>query len=816
MRRRIRLFAVATVATVATGTLFTCTPSTTTKQTAKTPATARGPVKVTELGEDEPDGLRLKLRESEAQMAPLDRAPLAKAEKLSKADTARVIARLEPMEAGDEAKEFAFRERSLPAPRTGETIKETFPPPPEVAGPDASESGPLKVVRFAPEGKVPIAPQMSVTFSQPMVPVTSHAALAAKDIPVKIEPAVGGSWRWLGTKTLFFAADERLPMATSYSVEVPAGTTSATGGRLAAAKTWKFSTPPPQVKKKVPTYGPHRTDSIMWAGFDQRIDRQAVLSTIEVRAGKGEPVAIRLATDDEVKADKTLEVVLDHHQDDRWIAFKSVAPLPADALITVKIGPGTPSREGPRQTQKPQSWTFRTYSPLKIVRHRCGWSHDECRPQLPFHIEFNNPLDAEAFDETLVSVDPPIDGMRAHVSWGVLAVLGRTKARTKYRVTVSPELRDQFGQTLGSAETRSFKVGPARPQLNAAREGFVVLDPAALGRYSVFSVNFTKLKVQLYAVRPEDWPAFAQRMQKHNWRGGAIELPGKRVLSKTIRIEAMPDELVETSIDLSPALSEGYGQVIVTIEHLDPPPPHRRRRVIRSWIQVTDIGLDAFVDDKDLTAWTTRLADGTPLAGTELSFVRGKSTAKSDAGGLAILALEGVKKPKREVLVARRGDDVAILPEAVDWWSSGGLWVKREQRDHLRWYVFDDRGMYKPKETAHFKGWIRRVGMGEGGDVVALGGVTSRVTYKVRDVRGNVVGKGGVDLNPIGGFDFEVKFPDAVNLGPASLELTALGTKLPGKVHYHSFQIQEFRRPEYDVSVVAGDGPHFVGEHAEV
>jgi hypothetical protein len=37
-----------------------------------------------------------------------------------------------------------------------------------------------------PEGDVPLAPQLSVTFSQPMVAVTSVDDLAAQDVPVKL------------------------------------------------------------------------------------------------------------------------------------------------------------------------------------------------------------------------------------------------------------------------------------------------------------------------------------------------------------------------------------------------------------------------------------------------------------------------------------------------------------------------------------------------------------------------------------------------------------------------------------------------------
>ena len=52
------------------------------------------------------------------------------------------------------------------------------------------------------------------------------------------------------------------------------------------------------------------------------------------------------------------------------------------------------------------------------------------------------------------------------------------------------------------------------------------------------------------------------------------------------------------------------------------------------------------------------------------------------------------------VLVARKGADVAILPPSV-WVWGGGAWQARPVQDELRWYVFDDRAMYRPGEEVH-------------------------------------------------------------------------------------------------------------------
>ena len=146
---------------------------------------------------------------------------LATASELSQSETENILKRLPPMTADPgSVQEFALRESSLPPPRTGNTIETSFPAPAAVAIEPVTH-GPLEVLRYSPEGSIPVAPELSITFSQPMIALSSQEEAAA-NVPVKLSPQPPGKWRWLGTKTLIFDPHERFPMATSYSVTVPA------------------------------------------------------------------------------------------------------------------------------------------------------------------------------------------------------------------------------------------------------------------------------------------------------------------------------------------------------------------------------------------------------------------------------------------------------------------------------------------------------------------------------------------------------------------------------------------------------------------
>ncbi|HEX8492960.1 MAG TPA: alpha-2-macroglobulin family protein [Pyrinomonadaceae bacterium] len=791
-----------------------------------------------DVAKDGPKGLRFRLSEGAEQPERPTTNAVAPAAKLSESDTQKVLARLPVLnlEGGDE-QDFAMRERSLPAPRTGKVINTSFPAAEDRPQPDTKSAGPLDVLRRAPEGEVPLAPQLegevplapqlSVTFSQPMVAVTSHAELSTAEAPVRLSPQPPGKWRWVGTKTLLFVPDGRFPMATVYTVTVPAGTKSANGGALSAAKSWSFATPAPVVKQSWPSSGPQRRNAIMFVEFDQRIDPVRVLQTIRVNAG-GRDLKIRLATEAEVMAEETVRRLSDAAQKGRWLAFRAVdaatgdveKALPPASSISVMIGPGTPSAEGPRTTSAPQNFSFSTYGPLRIVRQDCGYD-GKCSPFDTWSITFTNPLDTAAFRKSQVRVEPEFPGMRVNVNGSYMTIEGVKPGRRAYRVTLDSSIKDQFGQTLEGNRTLVFNVGPADPSLTSAGEGFIVLDPNAAGRYSVFSVNHSKLKVTLYKVGPEHWTQFVNHMRysqgyaDENAKRNRI-IPGKLIASKTITVESKPDEMVETPIDLSAALDDGTGQVIVVVE-----PPIRKkddRTQIKAWVQVTNIGLDAFVDRTDLVGWATSLKDGRPLEGVEMMIRPEGNTATSGPDGVARIALIDKTKAGPDILVARRGRDIAILPEHTEWYYTSGGWFKRVEGDSLRWYVFDDRKMYRPGEEVHIKGWLRKVGSTQTGDVGPLDGAAESINYILHDSRGNEVGKGTMKINALGGFDTAFKLPGTMNLGQANLQLLTVGGNgsASNTQSFHYFQVQEFRRPEFEVKAqTTSEGPFFVGGSAD-
>jgi uncharacterized protein YfaS (alpha-2-macroglobulin family) len=782
-------------------------------------------------GDEDEDakGLRFRLSQAPDQPEAHPTSKVANATVLSDAQTQTILRRLPPIktESTDEA-DFALLEKSRPPPRTGETIKQTFPDLNAIATPEQTTRGPLEVVRYLPEGEVPIAPNLSVTFSQPMVAVSSQEE-AAENVPVRLSPQPPGKWRWVGTKTLLFEPEGRFPMATRYSVAVPVGTRSANGGGLTTGRAWTFTTPAPTVRNSYPS-GTATRDTLMFIEFDQRIDPAAVLRTIRVRAGEA-GIKTRLATKEEVEADASVKDLAKNAEKDRWLAFRAVdangdtkLALPGDASITVSVEPGTRSAEGAVTTAKQQQVTFRTFGPLRLVKSGCGYNLEfPCTPDTSWQIQFNNALIAEAFQESQLRIDPATERLTTSVQGDRLAVTGTIKPNTTYRVTIDKTLQDRFDQTLAGNETVEFKVGPAASRIALSAQGFAVLDPAAPRRVSLYSVNYQTVRVSLYAVEPADWAKYQLYRQLRYTNptdpvGKDARPPGRLVFDKQLELNSL-NEMIETTIDLTPALNNGFGQAIVAVESIMPV-SDRSHNPLLAWVQSTKIGLDAFVDNAELIGWATSLEDGAPLADVSMQLLPADVSGNTGADGLAHLPLKPSKDSTMGVLVARRGNDVAILPENPDnWWNTNGSWHYHLLPDELRWYVFDDRKLYRPGEEVHVKGWMRAVGGGKDGDVGSLNGAVKRISYVVKDTSDNEILKGEVAVNVFGGFDAVFKLPGNMNLGSAEVEFETHDPEggFDEESHIHNFQVQEFRRPEFEVTAkTETEAPFFVGGRADV
>jgi uncharacterized protein YfaS (alpha-2-macroglobulin family) len=712
----------------------------------------------------------------------------------------------------DDALTFNKRPGSAPPPTATVMVEQAFPPPPSASGKgDKPEKKALEIVRVAPQGDAEVVRELSITFNQPMVALTSHAQSVAGKLPVELSPLPKGHFRWIGTSTLLFTAEPRFPFATDYTLKVPAGTKATSGAALGKEATFKFRTPELALVDRSPE-GQGVTTSrtpLVYLAFNQRIVAQTLLAALKLEA-KGQRVELRLARDEEIAKDPNLESRIESLRADgneaRAIVVTPVSALPGDTRITVTLPAGSGGGEGPRATTKPVAIDFKTHGALALAGVRCP---ERCDPTSSVEVKFSNPLDNERFDPAWIRSEPAAE-LQVYPGGDALYVQGDFKPRTEYRLFAAASVVDTFGQQLGKEQSGTFTTGDARPELSVPSP-FVLLDPRAPARtLDVESINIDELQVEVRSVTPDDYLAFARARQAYGRQRADHKLPGKVVHSQKVSLRDKKNQRVTTPIDLSKALASGRGHAVVTITPRPQQGPEFHFEPTITWVQSTELGIEAFWDRSELVVWSTSLSDGSAQSGIEVTLEPDGLKAQSGADGVARFKLPEKGAERVRVLVAKKGSDVAILPEYPWGADFAGNWQRQQPGSGLRAHIFDDRGLYRPGETVHVKGWLR-MAEGEAGAPKLPRGIGT-LDYEVRSASSETFAKGTAKLNDLGGFDLSFALPKTVHLGGASLVLKARTANQaePAEL-WHGFQIEEYRRPEYEVSIEKAAATHFVG-----
>ncbi len=782
------------------------------------------------LPQTEAKGLQFRVTESKTTPTKNQTTKRAETSDLSESETNDILNRLPKMPLETiENTTFKMRSDSLKPPKAGNIVPLKFPadepqPTPNTRKNTSLESvtQPLEIERFSPEGNVDLVPELSITFSQPMIAVATQTT-ASENVPVKLSPEVKGKWRWLGTTTLIFDAETRFQMATKFTATIPKGTKSAIGGMLEKDFTWSFSTSSPKIETFSPTAKDREVvpqNLSMFAKFNQEIDGEAILRKIRVIAND-KVLKVKLSTN-EIITQMGDEYQFDKAKPKRWLAFRTTDLLPVNTDIKVIFEKGLPSAEGSTISETEQIFTFKTLETFKLSEALCGYvraNERQCQPSDNFTIRYNRSLFPTKLDASLLKIEPPIENAEIQNNGSEIYIKGKKQPNTTYKITLSGEAVDYYKQKTGQDISATFNVGVDQPKFFAQGGNFVTLDPNAKPTFSVYTKNHPSFKLKLYSVTAGDYPNYGIFLDNVRNNGIAVTVPnfGKLIFDKTVEIKSEIDILTETRINLSEALPNKFGHAFLIIEPISKPEDNNYQyynKPVITWVQSTNIGIDTVIDYEKMSAFVTDLKTGKPIGNAEVK-VHGYNVllnSTTDETGTANFSQPEINSGVN--IIAKNGNDSAILAgNYIDWRT---YWKNADRL--IRWSVFDDRKMYRPNEEVAIKGYLRQVTGGKFADIAAIGNTLKKVKYILRDQRNNEIAKGTAELNAFGAFDFKLKLPENINLGYQRLSFWRNDTDTGNYPEFeHTFQVQEFRRPEFEVTIKSETAePFFVGTSTEI
>jgi uncharacterized protein YfaS (alpha-2-macroglobulin family) len=241
---------------------------------------------------------------------------------------------------------------------------------------------------------------------------------------------------------------------------------------------------------------------------------------------------------------------------------------------------------------------------------------------------------------------------------------------------------------------------------------------------------------------------------------------------------------------------------------------------------VTDLTMiNKTTRDGQMLVYAVDRKSGEPRADVQIEVVKGKKVvAAGKTGGDGVLKTlirkdqparrEGEAAPLEGVdnsylVLARRGDQFAVSDLQPYYFgefeSEGDGEDGAISGDRVASYIYTDRPVYRPEQKAYFKGIVRR--LGEGGYETPSARAAS---VKITDQNNNEIFNKELPLSPRGTFSGEVDLPAGASLGYYSIVASFDGAQARG-----SFEVAEYKKPEFKVKVATPKNFVPVGEKAK-
>lgn len=715
---------------------------------------------------------------------------------------------------------WAFQHGAGPKPpEAGFQTLHAFPPPP--TPPIAPAPAPLQVTRVQPTGDVQLAGTLTIAFSQPMVPFASIQDTRQLPIPVKLDPAVPGRWRWMGTHLLAFEAETHFPFATHYVVKIPAGIQSQVGGKLEQEAQFSFSTPVLELTHSLPYSGDTHTnpDTVFLLYFNQKIDPTTLFPFVQVTSN-GRSVPVRLLSRQEFEQNTFVKKHALSWQENRTLALLP-EKLEKNTPYVITIKKGAPSAEGPRKTNVDQVVSFKTYGPFYVRQVFCREHKNTCRPGYEWEMELSNPIriDPKEIDK-FIKISPTPKELDINLSGMYGTISADFQPATRYTITIDSNLEDEYGQKLARPYVGVISVADAWPQLYMPTDRIAVVEASISRSLPVTSINILKpARVRLFTVSQEQ--IFDALKATRDYATKESSPPGD-VLGQPTAVWEMPFNRKEnaremTSIDLNRALNKKNGLVFVEVKSMDLNRQDQNDSVYRQLlVNVTNVGLTVRYDENSIHALVTSLSDGKPLAGIPVKIfghtpkgiqqtwegvTRADGTLQAP-GSLQskivgnTLVIAGDDNDKTFVILDSSGEDSGYVS------SYNTYYTPPKHSLLLRAHVFTERDPYRPGETIHITGWLRSDSYGPKGKLEMLLYNKAELEWEIYNPTGEKVATGKTLLDQHGAFAVDYTPPQNAKLGQYGFWGTVRGvTGIQTPKVSKTFSVLAYRTPEHVVDV---------------
>jgi len=644
------------------------------------------------------------------------------------------------------------------------------------------DDGNVSVVSFEPSEKVMGRQNITVSFSVPVV----DAALVGQplaDRPLVIKPEIAGVFKWISTDSLRFYPDAELPGGMTYEVAVTASALKLPGLKLGGRTVYALETQKFEIVQA--------DVSIRYSNFEEKL--AAVTVDLQFNypvEAKDLKAALRFDLEGagEVAFEPTEQKADTRHS----LESAPLKMTDASRRMLLKLAQALPTVAG-------NTFIAADYVRELTVEGRKTLKIESIQPEqrgdyFSIYVQFSSYVDLERIRPHVV-VGGGVE-YRLENAWRGFYIAADFLPGSVYRIELRKGYMAEDASLLENDFVRDVLIPDYEPVLRFSSPGWF-LPQSGSGRVGIDSVNVRMLKVSVSQVYRNNIVHFLNSYlssggyydgyygDEYYYGGSQIEALGRTVREEDVSVALERNRRVGSEIDVG-ALLDGNrrGIYIIEVRNAD------GYQSDRKWVLSTDIGLMAKQGRDEMLVFANSLNTLAPVSGAKITLLSRNNQeiagAVTDANGAARIPGVGALRETFEpyVIVAEKGDDCAFMRFSDSQLSSADFDVSGASAPEAwryRSYVFTERGVYRPDDTAHIGAIVRR------SDLAQAQPMPVRLTVYSPDMRRFKVLQ--QDLNDGVTADFTVEIPGYAMTGRYRAELALLSGEKLGEA---TFQVEDF------------------------
>jgi len=650
------------------------------------------------------------------------------------------------------------------------TVKESKPDPALKA------SISINPVDLSPESTI------EVVFPSAMIDKASIGKVEAQS-PVVVVPELTGTFEWTSTRSGHFHLTQAPKFAASYDFKLRAGLTDLAGkplstGTLDSINSARFSIID-QYPKWYDDGGQNRSPRFMFEFNDGVTPADAAkhIRFVSESYPDGIPALVRHATGKDFttrngepqqtwaeQISKAKPALAADAPRLSAIMVEPAQPLPVGKAWRLVIAEALTNASGHNQLAKGDEIGLGDIQPFKVISISAHTPFDS-----PYYIDINcNKLllprteeelkpeqRAEAAKKiaTFIKVEPlPAGEVKASVDYRTLTLTGAFEPNKKYTVTVDAALISGDDMKLEAEMKQEVTFVPNPPYVAAPTfiRGQLAKGDAS---YEFSAANVSQVRVRAKKLTgPELLQAldlyrayrtayYGNDKQRAAYKTQSIDTyPGVQVFDRTFPVNKPLDQSEILKLNWREILGgDAAAPLFIEMEGIAAAGLKEKGVLTQTLVQFTDIGLMQKSNGRETMVYATSLQSGKATAGVRLTLVDADMKlagyGDTDAGGVAV-----VRGAVPAFVLAEKNGDCAVIECHGGESSISVPWDLNQTYESVwqpqrRTFVFSDRPLYKPGDTAHFKAHTRLLI----GDDLSLDAVPAKGRLTIRDPRYRVV-----------------------------------------------------------------------------